>query len=126
MAKYKDFNLLFEAHPVTGDILMVEDEEAVTASIRNLIFMSHYEKPFHPEIGCAIKNLLFEFMSPITALHIKNLILNTINNFEPRAKIYKMEVTPVYAEYGYDVQIWFYVLDRSDIVTITLPLRRLR
>ena len=126
MAKYRDFNLLFTPNPVTGDIVMIEDEDAVTASIRNLIMMAHYEKPFHPEIGCSIKRLLFEFISPITALHIKNIILDVINNFEPRAKIYKLQVTPNYIEYGYEVQIWFYILDRSDVVKITLPLRRLR
>lgn len=126
MAKYKDFNLNFTAHPVTGDIAMLEDEAVVAASVRNLILMAHYEKPFHPEIGCSMRKLLFEFITPITAIHIKNIITDTINNFEQRAKIYKLEVTPDFINQGYNVQIWFYILDRADIVKINLPLRRLR
>ena len=126
MTKYKDFNLAFTAHPVTGDIAMIEDNVSVTAALRNLILMAHYEKPFHPEIGCSVKKLLFEFISPMTAIHIKNIIMDVINNFESRAKVYKLDVIPDYIEQGYNIQIWFYILDRAEKIEITLPLRRLR
>ena len=65
--QYSDFNLLFSSHPVTGDVARKNDEEAVKQSLRNLISTRHYERPFHPEIGCQIHGLLFENFNPVTA-----------------------------------------------------------
>ena len=71
--QYSDFNLLFSSHPVTGDVTRKNDEEAVKASLRNLISTRHYERPFHPEIGCQIHGLLFENFNPVTAQVMKKL-----------------------------------------------------
>jgi hypothetical protein len=63
---FTDLDLNFLAHPVTKDVTAKTDEQAVKASIRNLILTSNYEKPFHPEIGSPIKSLLFEPATPLT------------------------------------------------------------
>ena len=57
---YKDLNLNFTRNPVTGDVATVTDVNAVKRSIRNLLLTNHYDRPFHPEVGSGIPNLLFE------------------------------------------------------------------
>ena len=69
---YKDLNLDFLRNPTTSDITKLEDvEDAVKRSVKNLIQTNHYERPFHPEIGSDVRALLFENMTPLTALNLK-------------------------------------------------------
>ena len=57
---YKDLNLDFARHPVTNDLVKIEDVDAIKRSVRNLINTNFYERPFHPELGCGVRDLLFE------------------------------------------------------------------
>ena len=61
---YKDLNLDFQQNTATKDIQKIEDVESVKRSVRNLVSLNYYEKPFHPEIGSNIRGLLFEMISP--------------------------------------------------------------
>jgi hypothetical protein len=63
---YKDLDLNFTRNPVTNDILRIEDVDAVKRSVRNLVQTNFYERPFHPELGCGIRGLLFENYTPIS------------------------------------------------------------
>ena len=64
---YSDLDLFFSAKGVSKDISKVTDIQAVKRSVRNLVLLNHYEKPFHPEIGSGVRDMLFEPMTPITA-----------------------------------------------------------
>ena len=66
--QYKDLDLFFSRKNGTNDIEKITDIEAVKRSVRNLVLTNFYEKPFHPEIGSGIRNMLFENMTPITAV----------------------------------------------------------
>ena len=57
---YKDLNLDFQQNTATKDIQKMLDVEAVKRSVKNLISLNHYEKPFHPEIGSNLRGMLFE------------------------------------------------------------------
>ena len=61
---YKDLNLDFQKNTATKDIQKITDIEAVKRSVRNLINLNHYEKPFHPEIGSNLRAMLFDNMTP--------------------------------------------------------------
>ena len=65
--QYSDLDLFFAPKGVSKDISKVTDIQAVKRSIRNLVLTNHYEKPFHPEIGSGVRDMLFEPMTPITA-----------------------------------------------------------
>ena len=106
---YKDLNLNFTRNPVTGDVAIVTDVNAVKRSIRNLLLTNHYERPFHPEIGSDIPALLFENFGPITGNQLSRNIEEMILNFEPRARVETVECFPVPDSNRYDVRIYFYV-----------------
>ena len=72
---YKDLNLNFGRHPVTKQINVLTDAAAVKRSVRNLVQYGYYEKPFHPEIGSGVRDMLFENMTPLTAQVLSQKIL---------------------------------------------------
>ena len=106
---YKDLNLNFGINPVTSDVTTVTDINAVKRSIKNLLATQHYERPFHPEIGSAIQHLLFDPYGPITANRLKRTVEETIANFEPRARVTKVDCNPLEDTNDYSVIIHFYV-----------------
>jgi phage baseplate assembly protein W len=121
---FSDIDLNFIPHPVTGDIVKKYDESAIKASIRNLVLTSNYERPFHSEIGCQLRNLLFEPMSPITTQLIQNTIAQTIKNFEPRAILLS-----VVASYSPDnnsvyVTVNFMIVNTTTPQTVSITLER--
>ena len=52
--KYKDITFGLEKHPNTNQPLTVSDNNAIRSSLKNLVMMNHYDKPFHPEIGSGV------------------------------------------------------------------------
>ena len=72
--KYKDLNLNFSRHPITKDVRPITDAAAVKRSVRNLVQYGFFEKPFHPEIGSGIRDLLFENITPFTAAALERKI----------------------------------------------------
>ena len=92
---YKDLNLNFSTNPVTQDVTIVTDVNAVKRSVRNLLLTNHYDRPFHPEIGSNIQNLLFQHFGPISGYQLSRAIEEMIENFEPRARVETVECYPV-------------------------------
>jgi phage baseplate assembly protein W len=124
--RYSDLNLAFIPNPVRKDIGILYDFEAVKASVINLVLTKNYERPFHSEIGCVVTALLFDNITSVTALSIERSIRDVINNFEPRCKLQSVVVTENSQEDGYDVTITFYVLNITQMQTISFFLERLR
>ena len=124
---YKDLNLNFTKHPVKKDIVPLSGAAAVKRSVRNLVQYGHFEKPFHPEIGSGIRDLLFENMTPFTANTLARKIVDVITNFEPRALLAGVEVIPRFDENQYEVIVEFYIQNApSEIVDLTFTLERIR
>ena len=80
--QYRDLDLFFSKKS-NKDVNKVTDVEAVKRSVRNLILLNSYEKPFHPEIAGDVRGLLFELMTPLTSAVIARKIQDVIENFEP-------------------------------------------
>ena len=106
---YKDLNLNFGINPVTSDVTTVTDVTAVKRSVRNLLLTNHYDRPFHPEIGSNIQNLLFQHFGPITGNQLSRAIEEMIENFEPRARVENVECVPLMDRNKYNVIVYFYV-----------------
>ena len=124
--KWADLDLDFVAHPVTKDIVLKKDVEAVKRSVRNLILTNPHERPFHPEIGSGITGILFELVSPTTAVVLQSEIRQVITNFEPRVRLIDISVLGDIDKNGYYVTIKFQVINVPNAVTIELFLERLR
>jgi len=124
--RYTDLDLNFTIHPVRKDINKNVDAMAVINSIKNLVLTNHYEVPFRPEIGSNINKLLFENMDNITASAIEREISQVIQNFEPRAIISKVSVSPDFDNNTYSVGMEFFIINRTEPITINFFLERTR
>ena len=125
--QYSDLDLFFGKKSSDSDISKVTDVQAVKRSVRNLVLLNAYEKPFHPEIAGGIREMLFELMTPITAQIIAKQVENVINNFEPRAKLVGVRVQPDLDRNIYELTIEFYVVNApTELVDMTVMLERLR
>jgi len=124
---YKDLNLNFGRHPVTKQISVLTDVSAVKRSVRNLVQMGEYEKPFHPEIASGVRDMLFENMTPFTAHALQTKITDVINNFEPRVLLTRVEVVPRFDENQYEVIVEFYIQNApAELIDLSFTLERLR
>jgi phage baseplate assembly protein W len=125
--QYSDLDLFFGKKSSDSDVSKVTDIQAVKRSIRNLVLLNAYEKPFHPEISGGVREMLFELMTPITAQIIAKQVENVINNFEPRAKLVGVRVQPDLDRNLYALTIEFYVVNApTELVDMSVMLERLR
>ena len=123
---YKDLNLDFQKNTATKDIQKITDIEAVKRSVRNLINLNHYEKPFHPEIGSNLRAMLFENMTPQMTHLIGKQIEFLIANYEPRARLVAVRTLPQFDKNAYAVTINFQVVNQPEPVVVETLLERLR
>ena len=125
--QYKDLDLFFGKKQASGDINKVTDIQAVKRSVRNLVLLNHYEKPFHPEIGSGVRDVLFEPMTPLTSHSLAIEIEDVIENFEPRAKLVGVRALPNLDRNEYEVSVEFYVVNApTELVDLSIFLERLR
>ena len=125
--KYTDLDLFFGKKSSDSDISTVKDVQAVKRSIRNLVQLNVYDKPFHPEIAGGVREMLFENMSPLTAHTIARKVEDVINNFEPRARLVSVRAFPDLDRNSYEVSVEFYVVNTpTELVDMSLMLERLR
>ena len=123
---YKDLNLDFQQNTATKDIQKMLDVESVKRSVRNLINLNYYEKPFHPEIGSNLRGLLFENITPQISHYIGKQIEFLIKNYEPRCRLVEVANRPNIDRNGYSVSISFYVVNSPNPVQVETFLERLR
>ena len=125
--QYSDLDLFFGQRNVGKDVNKITDIQAVKRSLRNLINLNAFEKPFHPEISGGVREMLFEHMTPITAVVLTRKIEDVINNFEPRCRLVSVRAIPDYDRNIYNVAIEFYVVNApTELVDLSVMLERLR
>ena len=81
---FKDINLSFKRHPVTNDLVVIKNEDAIKKSVKNIIFTILGEKPFEPDFGSVINNALFDLNTNLSEIRISDEIKASLDNYEPR------------------------------------------
>lgn len=123
---YLDFHKDLTRHPVSNDLARKANEEAVKESIRNLILTDRGERPFQPELGCEIRKLLFNPITPDLLFTIKSIIETTLRQYEPRADVLSVDVTSAIDDNAIQVTIVFNVINSEDDIVFTTILKRVR
>ena len=125
--QYSDLDLFFGKRTVGSDVNKVTDVQAVKRSVRNLVLLNTYDKPFHPEIAGGVREMLFEPMTPIIASIIARKVEDVIENFEPRARLVGVRAIPDLDRNAYELSVHFYVINApTELVDLTVMLERLR
>lgn len=123
---FSDIDLTFKRTPVTGDVAMRYNEQAVIASVRNLLLTNFYERPFQPNVGSNLTGLLFEPATNITASILSDEIRSVITNYEPRAIINSIEVTLALDQNAFNVRLSFFIGNNTAPTNVSLLLQRSR
>jgi phage baseplate assembly protein W len=124
--KFKDLDLNFNIHPVKKDINRHYDEMAIINSVKNLVLTNHYERLFQPDLGSNVRRFLFENIDIITATAIEREISLVVQNYEPRVRLARTTVVPDFDNNGFSVTMEFFIINKTESVTINFLLERIR
>lgn len=121
--QYSDIDLTFFARTATdGDVYKKNDAAAVKQAIKNLLLTNRFEKPYRPEYGADLSGLLFELADDQTGDEIVEKIKNSIQRYEPRARILGIRVTSTLNTNTINVTIEFRVINTETTDTLKLDL----
>lgn len=110
---FKDISLSFVPHPVTNDLPILRNENAIARSVRNLVETIPTERFFNPTIGSNIRSSLFDFVDIATASTIKRQIEITLGNYEPRIENIVVEVFPDPDNNSFDLNIIYDIIGQD-------------
>jgi phage baseplate assembly protein W len=123
---FSDIDLNFTAHPVTKDIVRRFDENAIKASLKNLVLTANYERPFHSEIGSPVRALLFETPSPMVTATLRKALIDMLSSFEPRVEIIDILVNYRPDNNDLNISILFKIINTERPLTLDVVLERTR
>ena len=123
---FSDLDLNFVANPITGDVSLKYDENAIKQSVKNLLQLRHYEKPWHSEIGSPLRELLFENITPLTEAMAKRAIIDVISNFEPRVNLIDVNVIASDENNSLYISVVFRIVNTERPITLDFILERTR
>lgn len=114
---FKDVPLLFRVNPVTNDLSLAKNEEAVKKALINLLRTKVGTRPFRPNFGVDLERYLFETIDYDTELEINKEIARAIREHEPRVQLISIEST-VDEPNGVKVVITYRVTGFSRVQTV--------
>ena len=89
---FKDISGSFQINPLNEDLIALKNETAIARSLRNLVLTERGERPFQPNLGSGVNALLFENMDSVTTSVVRDEIIQTIDNYEPRVSLIDVKV----------------------------------
>jgi len=124
--RFRDLDLDFGRDTVTNDVNVVEDVIAIKRAVKNLVQTNFYERPFHPELGCGVRELLFENFTPMTRIFLQRKIEEVLENYEPRISLQNVAVDDDQDNNRLFVDIYFYVIGVPGPQVVSTFLQRVR
>lgn len=123
----RDLDFIFGTHPLSADVRKKTNIDAIKQSIKALVLLNHYEKPFHPDIGCDIYKSLFEpFEEEFSEELMERYVKHVIDNYEPRAVFEKIDFNTREDYNSFELTVWFTPDGETDPVSVDIFLRILR
>lgn len=123
---FGDLDLNIIPHPITKDVIVKVNENAVRRAISNLLSLKKFEKPFHPEISSGVQDLLFENPSPVVFSVLKRNIEEAIRTYEPRVQNLSIAFENDIDSNGLNISIKFTVVNRPQVFETNIFLERTR
>lgn len=121
---FSDILISMQRNPFTDDTSVIKNDNAIKQAVKNLVLTQPGEKPFQPLVGSKVYNLLFEPLDAFTADSIKDEIINTINQYEPRVELTTVDVTAITEGNKLNVTIEYRIVGLPIVETISFVLQR--
>ena len=123
---YRDFHKDLTLNPISSDLAVKTNEDAIKESLKNLVLTNRGERLMQPNIGSDVRASLFENATPVTLKVLQERVKDVINNFEPRVSLIDVDVTSLYDDNRVQVTIYFYIRNREDPLTLDILIERVR
>ena len=101
---------VYKRQPLSGDLIALNNENAIARAVRNIVSTSPGEKFFDPDFGSSVSEILFENVDDITAVSIQDEIKSSLSNYEPRVELIDVFVDPNFDENQFDVTITYRIV----------------
>ena len=111
--------MTFQRNPLNDDLVILKNASAIARSVKNIVFTQPGEKFFDEDFGSRVSRFLFENVDPVTASNIRDEIIQSILNYEPRVKLTTVRVIPNYDNNSMDALIVY------DIIGADIPPQQL-
>jgi phage baseplate assembly protein W len=116
---FKDLSMTFQRNPLNDDLVILKNASSIARSVKNIVFTQPGEKFFDEDFGSRVSRFLFENVDPVTASNIRDEIIQSILNYEPRVKLTTVRVIPNYDNNSMDALIVY------DIIGADIPPQQL-
>lgn len=124
---YSDVDFAFRMNPVTNDVAIKKDIEAIKQSVLNILSTNRGERPFMPDFGANIGAYLFENVDPVMISLIEEEIRLSLGNYEPRVKVLGVDVDDLSDQNAINIRLEFEILSPTNILaTVEFVVERLR
>ena len=102
---FKDISLSFTKHPVTNDVTVLKNEDAIKKSVVNLCRTRINERFFNELLGTSIEDSLFETNLDDIASFLEREISVLLKNFEPRITLTNVIVESLVDSYELQIRV---------------------
>jgi phage baseplate assembly protein W len=123
---YRDFHKDLTINPISNDLALRTNEDAIKESLKNLILTDRGERLMQPNLGSDVRASLFENATPVTLKVLEERVREVINNFEPRVSVIDVDVISLYDDNRVKVTIYFYVKNQEDPQSVDVFIERIR
>lgn len=124
---YTDIDFGFRSNPITGDVSLKRDDQAVKQSVLNILLTKKGERPFDPNFGSRINSLLFENFDPIVGTLLDEEIRRTLRNYEPRIAVENIDISTSPDRNAIDISLTVEIKSpRQTRTTVDFSIERLR
>ena len=90
--KFVDLNPNFNKHPITGDLPVIKNEDAIKQAVKNIVLTARGERAFRPFFGADVNSTIFENFDPTTIDDLTLNIEDSLKAYEPRVEVIDVEV----------------------------------
>lgn len=106
---FKDISLSFSRNPITSDLIILKNEDAIKKSVMNLIKTNIGDRFFNSLIGTGVQSSLFELSDRDSVVFLEEQIRTLLNNYEPRINLRDVildlpeDTNELYIQIQYDI-----------------------
>ena len=116
---FRDLSMTFQRNPLNDDLVVLKNATAIARSVKNIVFTQPGEKFFDEDFGSRVSRFLFENINPVTASNIRDEIVQSVLNYEPRVELRTVTVVPDYESNAMNATIIY------DIIGADIPPQQL-
>ena len=114
--QFKDISLSFKKHPVTKDILVLKDNDAIKKSVMNIVRTSIGDRFYEPTLGTRVGDMLFSLNTDeYNQSLLKSEVRTALQNWEPRVKLKRIDTSFVNDSNSVEVIVDYEIIGQPNI-----------